>query len=43
MLMSSLCLTLGAHGLAPPDVAATLAVYTHDGFDRPQGSFRPLG
>ncbi|ADP82776.1 hypothetical protein [Pseudofrankia inefficax] len=43
MLMSSLWLTLGAHGLEPPDVAATLAVYTHDGFDRPQGSFRPLG
>ncbi len=42
MLMSGLWLTLAAHGVEPHDLAATLAVYTHDAFDRPTGSFRPL-
>ncbi|ONH31905.1 hypothetical protein BL253_07105 [Pseudofrankia asymbiotica] len=42
VLMSGLWLTLAAHGVEPLDLAATLAVYTHDAFDRPTGSFRPL-
>jgi hypothetical protein len=42
MLMSGLWFTLAAHGVEPHDLAATLAVYTHDAFDRPTGSFRPL-
>jgi len=42
MLTSGLWLTLVAHGVEPREVAATLAVYTQDTGERPQGSFRPL-